>query len=206
MIEIKGLSKRYGELVVFEDFHLKIPEEEITCIIGPSGSGKSTLLNIVSGLTPYEKGEIYGISDKKISYIFQDTRLLPWSTSLENIMFVLTSIFSQKEARDIALEYLDLVGLSNYSDFYPDELSGGMKQRVAIARAFAYPSELLLMDEPFKALDFELKYNLIDAFLGIWNQNKRTVLFVTHDIEDTKRLGHNIIKVPVENACKDSKL
>lgn len=196
MIEIKNLTKRYGDLLVFENLHINIPEGEITCILGPSGCGKSTLLNIISGLIPYDEGEILGISDKRISYIFQDTRLLPWSTALENIMFVLNSLFPPEKGREIALEYLALVGLSDYSDFYPDELSGGMKQRVAIARAFAYPSDLLLMDEPFKALDLALKNNLIDAFLNLWSQNKRTVLFVTHDLEDAKRLGQNVIEVP----------
>ncbi|PKM95404.1 MAG: ABC transporter [Firmicutes bacterium HGW-Firmicutes-1] len=195
MIEIRDLTKSYKDLLVFDDFNLTIPESEISCILGPSGCGKSTLLNVIAGLIPYEKGVILGVDNKNISYIFQDTRLLPWGTAYQNILFALISLYSKEKAMEVADYYLDLVGLGEFKDYYPDQLSGGMKQRVSIARAFAYPSEILLMDEPFKGLDFELKNNLMDAFLKIWNENKKTVIFVTHDLEDAKRIGHTVIRL-----------
>lgn len=195
MIEIRGLKKRYGELVVFEDLNLSIPKGQISCILGPSGCGKSTLLNMIAGLETYDRGEITGVNQKKISYIFQDTRLLPWCTALENIEFAIISLYPKEKVRQIAHFFLDLVELADYKDFYPDQLSGGMKQRISIARAFAYPSEILLMDEPFIGLDNGLKNNLIHAFLKIWQENKKTVIFVTHELEDAQKLGHQLISL-----------
>ncbi len=195
MIEIINLSKKYGELAVFEKFNLEIEESEITCILGRSGCGKSTLLNIIAGLIPFDKGEIKGVDYNRISYIFQDPRLLPWLTALENVKLVLLSLEEPKIAEKTAARYLEMVGLKEYYDFYPHQLSGGMKQRVAIARAFAYPSDLLLMDEPFKGLDIELKENLISSFLDIWAKQKKTVVFVTHEIEDAEKIGHKLINI-----------
>lgn len=193
MIEIKQLTKTYGNQVIFQKLDLAIPENEITCILGPSGCGKTTLLNLIAGLQPYDEGSILGVTHKKISYIFQDTRLLAWRTAIENIEFVLLSLYSKEKAREIAKYYLDLVGLSAFENYYPDQLSGGMKQRISIARAFAFPSEILLMDEPFIGLDYELKDNLIDEFLNIWKQNKKTVIFVTHERDDAEKIGHRMI-------------
>lgn len=195
MIEIKSLDKRYGDLVIFEGLNLTIPDGEISCILGPSGCGKSTLLNMIAGLESYERGKIFGVDDRKISYIFQDTRLLPWRTAIENIEFSIMSIYPRDEVREIANYYIGLVELSEYKDFYPDQLSGGMKQRISIARAFAYPSEILLMDEPFIGLDTDLKNNLIEAFLRIWKENKKTVIFVTHELEDAEKIGHKLIRL-----------
>lgn len=195
MIEIINLSKKYDKLSVFENFNLEIEESEITCILGRSGCGKSTLLNIIAGLIPFDSGEIRGVDYNKISYIFQEPRLLPWLTALENVKLVLLSIEAPDKAEKIAANYLEMVGLKDYSNFYPSQLSGGMRQRVAIARAFAYPSELLLMDEPFKGLDIELKESLISSFLDIWAKQKKTVVFVTHEIEDAEKIGHKLINL-----------
>lgn len=193
MIAIQGIHKRYNELEIFRDFHLDIPEHRITCFLGESGCGKSTLLNMVAGVTPYDQGSITGGSDGQ-SYIFQDTRLLPWATIEDNLDFVLKSIDGM-DRKSVIQHYLDLVKLSDYKDYYPRELSGGMKQRVAIARAFAYPSKILLMDEPFQGLHLTLKEELMQAFLKLWKEDRRTVLFVTHDVEEALYLADDIYQL-----------
>ena len=117
---------------------------------------------------------------------------MPWSTVKENIRFVLDSIYHDQKAEKVANQYIDMVGLKEYADYYPRQLSGGMKQRVAIARAFAYPADILLMDEPFKGLDLELKTGLIQSFLKLWSQDRRTVVFVTHDMDEAPSFAHYI--------------
>lgn len=189
MIEIKNISKSYNDLQVFQNFNLNINKGQIICLLGASGCGKTTLLNMLSGLVKYDSGCIEGVNDKSFSYIFQETRLLPWSTLEENITFVLKSKYDKSTSQDLANEYLNLVDLQEYKDYYPHQLSGGMKQRVSIARGFAYGSEVLLMDEPFKGLDFELKSSLISDFISLWENDKRTVLFVTHDFDEALLLA-----------------
>lgn len=191
-IEIKKLTKAYGELVIFEDFSIALEDKKITGLLGPSGCGKTTLLNIIAGLEAYNGGSIEGLEGKTFSYIFQEDRLLPWSTVKENIRFVLETRYNTEETEKITNQYLDMVGLKEYAHYYPRQLSGGMKQRVAIARAFAYPADILLMDEPFKGLDLELKTVLIQSFLKLWNQDKRTVVFVTHDLDEAMSFAHYI--------------
>lgn len=156
-ILINNLTKKFNTLVVLENLTAVFEENSINCILGPSGCGKTTLLNIMCGLLDYDSGILTGLSDKKFSYIFQEDRLLPWCTVLENILFVLESHYSKEEALKIALIHIDMVGLKDYKDYYENELSGGMKRRVSIARAFSYPFDILIMDEPFKGLDLELK-------------------------------------------------
>lgn len=191
-IEIKNLYKSYGDLIICQDFNITLEEKKITGILGPSGCGKTTLLNIIAGLEEYQRGSIKGLEGKTFSYIFQEDRLLPWSTVKENIRFVLDSIYDEEMAEKVANQYIDMVGLKEYANYYPRQLSGGMKQRVAIARAFAYPADILLMDEPFKGLDLELKTGLIQSFLKLWNQDKRTVIFVTHDMDEALSFAHYI--------------
>ena len=115
--------------------------------------------------------------------------MLPWMTTLANIEFVLLDQFNKHISRTLALEYLEMMGLLEFQSYYPGQLSGGMKQRAAMARAFAFPSEIILMDEPFRALDVKLKDNLIVEFLKLWQKDKRTVIFVTHDITEALKLG-----------------
>lgn len=191
-IEIKYLNKEYGTLKVLNDFNIRFEEEKITSLLGPSGCGKTTLLNIISGLEKYDSGSISGLENKKFSYIFQEDRLLPWSSVEENIQFILKRDYPQSEIIKITDKYLKMVGLEQYRHYYPRQLSGGMKQRVVIARAFAYPSDILLMDEPFKGLDMELKMNLIKSFISLWEKDKRTVIFVTHDIDEAMMLADYI--------------
>ncbi len=190
--KIQNLEKSYGKLNVFKNFTMRIPKSKITCILGPSGCGKTTLLNILSGILQPDSGSILGIEKQTISYLFQEPRLLDWKTVRGNIEFVLKGTHSKKERHALASKYIRIVGLQNFEDYYPSQLSGGMIQRVAIARAFAYPSEILLMDEPFKGLDIHMKKSVMHAFINLWEKDLRTVLFVTHDIEDAVSLGDEI--------------
>jgi len=191
-LKIKKISKSYPAINVFNDFDLEIEENSITCILGPSGIGKTTLLNIICGLTIPDSGDISDFREKTFSYIFQEPRLLKWKTVCENIYFVLKDIFPNEKSKIITDKVIDIVGLKSFKDYYPDKISGGMAQRVSIARAFAYPSEILLMDEPFKSLDIRLKKKLIDSFFYLWEIDKRTVIFVTHDIDEAAYLGDEI--------------
>lgn len=191
-LTINALNKSYQDLHLFKDFNIELAENTISCILGPSGCGKTTLLNMISGTTTYDAGNFIGFNDKIISYIFQEPRLLPWKTAQENISFVLNDSLLVHEKEEIADKYIRLVELKEFRDFYPSKLSGGMKQRVAIARAFAYPSNLILMDEPLKALDLKLKLNLMRSFRRLWQNDKRTVIFVTHDIDEALLLGNDI--------------
>jgi len=191
-IEIKNLSKNFKNLTVFKDFAIRVPENKITVIIGESGCGKTTLLNLLSGIYPADNGIFKNLKHRSISYIFQEPRLLEWKTVKGNIEFVLTDIYSKNKRRKITEKFITLVGLERFSDYYPLQLSGGMSQRVAVARAFAFPSDILLMDEPFKQLDFKLKKDILASFLNLWQTDKRTVIFVTHDIEEAVMLGNDI--------------
>jgi len=192
MIRINRLKKNYENKKIFSNFNMNIEPCNITCILGPSGVGKTTLFNVISGLTDYEDGEIIGIDKKHISYLFQEPRLMPWLTVYENIDIILKNIFPDKKRKDVISYYLDMVGLKDYTDKKPEELSGGMKQRLAIARTFAYPSTLLLMDEPFQGLDIKLKNSIIESFLKLWSEDNRTVIFITHDINEALRVSDQI--------------
>lgn len=189
---IKNLHKSFGKLTVLKDFNMEVEDNKIIAILGPSGCGKTTLLNILSGMTEADEGEISGFQQKTISYLFQEPRLLKWKTVEENIDFVLKDKLSSSQRQEKIKKYLEMVSLWKYKDYYPNNLSGGMKQRVSIARAFAYPSDIFLMDEPFKSLDFELKMNLIYDFISLWQLDRRTVFFVTHDIHSALMLGDEI--------------
>lgn len=191
--KIQNISKKYNDLTVFSNFSLELDKNKVTCILGPSGCGKTTLLNIVSGITKPDEGSLIGFDDKSFSYIFQEPRLLNWKTIRENIDYVLKGKFSKNDRKDRVQNFLEIVQLSEYADYYPEKVSGGMQQRVAIARAFAFPSDIMLMDEPFKSLDFQLKMNLYHCFLNLWEKDKRTVLFVTHDVHDALMVGDEIL-------------
>ena len=181
------VSKRYGGTAVYDEFSLAIEAGKITCLLGPSGCGKTTLLNMLAGLISYE-GKIENVP-QRISYIFQEERLLPNLTVRQNIRYVLG-----KSADDARIDsVLEKVELGDKADAYPSELSGGQAQRVSIARAFAYPSELILMDEPFSSLDTALKIRLIDVFVRLWREEKRTAVFVTHDAEEAYMLANRAI-------------
>ncbi len=218
-LEIKGLYKDFDDISLFSDFCIDFPEGTITCILGPSGCGKTTLLNIIGNIIKPDRGDLIGFDKKVISYIFQDPRLLPWKTVKGNIEFALSKDLPLEEREKLTSRFMRLVELDEFADYYPSKLSGGMRQRVSIARAFAYPSDIILMDEPLKGLDIKLKLNLIRTFSRIWQADKRTVIFVTHDVDEALLMGNEIVvlsqapiridahkkvEVPIANRSLDS--
>ncbi|MCL2862300.1 MAG: ABC transporter ATP-binding protein [Firmicutes bacterium] len=202
-IAFKNFSKVFGDIVVFNNFSTEFEEGKISVIMGPSGAGKTTLLNAVAGLIDYEGAiEIDGKECEKrcsaqISYMFQEPRLIPQKTVFQNLDFSLSTAFKNKvERREKIEKMLEYVGLSDSLKLYPHELSGGMAQRVALLRAFLYPSKILLMDEPFKGLDEDMKKTIVETFKSLWQDEKRTTLFITHDIYEANDIGDVIFSFP----------
>lgn len=182
MIEIKNLSKNYPNVPLYENFNLSLEEGKITCLLGSSGCGKTTLLNAIAGLTKCE-GDIPKL---KCSYIFQTPQLVPSLTVLGNLLLVC------KDEQKI-YDMLRRVGLEEKAKSYPINLSGGEAQRVAIARAFLYKSDILLMDEPLASLDLKMKKQIIELFFEIWKEDGRTVLAVTHDVDEAAAIAQRIL-------------
>lgn len=192
MISIKNINKSYGENTIFDNFKIDFYENKVNCILGKSGCGKSTLLNLISGIIEDDLQEFRGIDEQGISYIFQDDRLIDWLTVEDNIKLVVKKHYKENDADKLCEKYLKLVGISEYNKHYPQMLSGGIRQRVNIARAFIYPSKIVIMDEPFKSIDIKNKYIIMEKFKEILKKENRTVLFVTHDIEEALFLGEKI--------------
>jgi NitT/TauT family transport system ATP-binding protein len=193
MICLENLHHSYGSLKVIEDLSFDLPRESITCLLGPSGCGKTTLLHIIAGTLALQEGRIGGLPLGGVSYLFQEPRLLPWKTLSKNLDLVLKKSYTPEQRRAIIKETLSLVELDSFSGYYPHQLSGGMRQRGALARAFAFPAELLLMDEPFQALDPALKLDLMEDFRRLWERDRRTTLLVTHNIQEATLLGDHIL-------------
>ena len=182
-IEIQDAMKAYGSVSVLDGFSLSLPSHGTVCLFGPSGCGKSTLLNCIAGLESLDSGLISGIEQKQISYLFQEDRLLPWSTAEQNISAVLPG----ENSRERALDWLHLVGLDGVGNQYPCQLSGGMRRRVAIARAMAYGGDIYLLDEPFQRLDVHNRRQIADC-IEQTTADKLKIL-VTHDQQEAKRLS-----------------
>ncbi|MFL0249448.1 ABC transporter ATP-binding protein [Clostridium neuense] len=191
-IKLEGIGKKYNDLKVIDDFSMNFSSNEVHCIFGPSGCGKSTLLNILTGLIDSYSGKIEGLEDKRFSYVFQEDRLIPWLSVKENIRFVLESNHNKAEIERTCEKYLDLVKLSNFKNNYPKELSGGMKQRVSIARALAYGGDIIVMDEPFKGLDMEIKKNMMDYITDYCKLNNKLFIYTTHDTLEAVYMADNI--------------
>ncbi|WP_234123655.1 ABC transporter ATP-binding protein [Clostridium hydrogenum] len=191
-IKLKNIEKNYNDLSVIKNFNISFSSDKVHCIFGPSGSGKSTLLNIITKLENINSGEIEGTENKKFSYVFQEDRLLPWLNVEENIEFVLESSHGKNEAKEKAKECIELVKLSKFAKNFPRELSGGMKQRVAIARAIAYDGDIFVMDEPFKALEMELKKVLMDYIVEYCYNNNKLLIYTTHDAFEAVYMSDNL--------------
>lgn len=182
MIAIKNFSKSYGAHTVYENFNLDIAEEGVTCILGESGCGKTTLLNAVASLIPYG-GEI---TKKRVSYVFQAPRLIPNLTVIENLKFIGADV-------KMAAYMLERTGLETKKNAYPNALSGGEAQRVSLCRAFCFPSDILLMDEPFSSLDLKTKLSVMELFKALRKEEGRGAVFVTHDIDEALFLADRIV-------------
>jgi NitT/TauT family transport system ATP-binding protein len=204
IIEVKGLAKTFikdkREVVAIEGFDLDVKEGEFVCLLGPSGCGKTTVLRIIAGLESKTSGKVLlqgkevGVSRPRVGMVFQEFALFPWRNSKKNVEFGLEVRGVPEEKRSqVADKYLDLVGLSGFADAHPHELSGGMKQRVAIARALANEPEVLLMDEPFGSLDAQTRNLMQKELLRIWAATRKTVLFVTHSVDEAVFLADRIV-------------
>lgn len=190
-IEIKNLYKVYGKNKIFYEFNMRFIKGKITIILGKSGCGKTTLLNLISGIDKNYSGNII-VRSSKIAYIFQEDRLIKSSNVFGNIAFVLKSILKKKDIEPEVLRYLKIVEMEDYAEKFPDELSGGMKRRIALARAIAYNGDLLLMDEPFKGMDHELKQRIMKRLLKLHEERNNSIVMVTHDGDEAKVMGDNI--------------
>lgn len=200
MLEVKNITKTQESLTVLKNISFEVEKNEFVCIIGPSGCGKTTLLRIIAGLEKADGGDILmdgkkseGPSKEK-GMVFQEFSLFPWKTVKENVEFGLKFRgVPQEKRKNIAEEKIDLVDLSGWGNKYPHELSGGMKQRIAIARALANDPQILLMDEPFGSVDAQTRNMLQDELLKIWNETQKTILFVTHNVDEAVYLADRII-------------
>ena len=204
VISIRNLSMRFPgkrageEIAVLENVNAGVARGEFVCIVGPSGCGKSTLLNIVAGFLEATSGEILveGLPvrrpDPRRIFVFQENGVFPWLNVHENVGFGLRQQTRSERDRIIA-RYIDMVGLGGFENAYPHELSGGMRQRVEIARALAANPDIIYMDEPFGALDFLTRLKMRTDLVRIWQSEKKTILFVTHDIEEAVQLADRVL-------------
>ncbi|MCD5410922.1 MAG: ABC transporter ATP-binding protein [Clostridiales bacterium] len=187
MVKLQDICKSFGEIDILHRISLDIDKEEIVCILGPSGCGKSTLLNTIAGLINPDQGDIQ-TNIEKIGYVFQEDRLLSWKTVYENIRLV-----DHSKSAEVLNKLIEEIGLKGFENYFPNELSGGMRQRCSVARAFNYQAELLLMDEPFKSLDYFLRIKMLKQLINVWENEKSSICFVTHEIDEALLLGDRVI-------------
>ena len=203
ILSIRGLRKVFqgpSSVIALDGIDIDIYEGEFLCIVGPSGCGKTTLLKIIAGLEKPTSGEVL-LRQKPIKgpgpdrvMVFQEYTLFPWRTVLGNVIFGLELKSMPKEkAMEEAMKYIKLVGLEGFENMYPHELSGGMRQRVALARALACNPDILLMDEPLSALDAQTRNYMQEELIEIWNKTHKTIIFVTHNVEEAIYLGDRIV-------------
>jgi NitT/TauT family transport system ATP-binding protein len=204
-LEIRDLKQSFPrddgtQLVVLDQLSFDVQDKEFVCILGSSGCGKTTLLRLIAGLDDAREGSIVLDGEKmtgpspKVGFVFQEYSLFPWRNVIDNIAFGLEMKGIPKDDRyRIAEQYLDLVNLSQFKTSYPSELSGGMRQRIAVARALALEPVLLLMDEPFGALDAQTRNMLQKELLDIWDKTKKTIIFITHSVDEAVFLADRII-------------
>jgi len=199
-IAVNNLTKNFGALKVLDNISFDVKEGEMLCIVGPTGCGKTTFLNTISKLMPTTSGNILidgeEANPKKhnISFVFQESTCLPWRTVRSNVAFGMEVKGVAQSEIDRRLDLiLRMVGLSDCADLYPNQVSASMEQRIAVARAFAVKPDLLMMDEPYGQLDVKLRYYLEDELVRLWETQKSTVLFVTHNIEEAVYLGSRIL-------------
>ena len=208
-VRVEGIGKRFegtnGPVQALEGVTFDVADGEFVCIVGPSGCGKTTLFRIIAGLEPATTGQVVLDGTRvdgpstDLGLVFQEYHLFPWRTVAGNVGFGLErdGVATTERERRVR-ELLELVGLDGFADTYPRDLSGGMKQRVALARALAVDPGLLLMDEPFGAVDAQTKKMLQDELLDIWQETGKTILFVTHDVEEAVKLADRVVVMAKE--------
>jgi NitT/TauT family transport system ATP-binding protein len=201
VVEVKQVAKTYdGVVEALKDVTLELPAGRLSTLLGPSGCGKTTLLKIIAGLLPPSRGEVW-VNGRKVegpgperAFVFQDFALLPWATVLRNVAFGLELRGVGKDRREeIARKYIAEVGLSSFESSYPRQLSGGMKQRVGLARALAINADIILMDEPFSAVDEQTRRKFQEDLLELLTIERKTVIFVTHSIEEAVYLSDQVV-------------
>ncbi|WP_318617180.1 ABC transporter ATP-binding protein [Sporosarcina sp. YIM B06819] len=208
-LQLQQISKSHGNHHVLKDVSFHVDEGEFVTIVGPSGSGKSTLFQLIGGLYPPDHGEIIldgntlNNSRGHISYMPQNPSLFPWRTILQNVLLS-SEIAGQKDTA-IALELIDKAGLGGYEQAYPHQLSGGMKQRVAFIRSLNSPQSIICLDEPFSALDEFTRFEMQEWLLAIWEQYRKSIVFITHNIEEALYLSDRILILSDKPAsiCKE---
>jgi len=197
-LHVRGVGMRFGGIVALDRIDLDVAKGEFVCLLGPSGCGKSTLLNAIAGFTQPTSGEILAFGKRVVepeperAMVFQEYALFPWMTVRENVAFGLR-IRGDREARAKADALLDKLALRGFGDRFPKDLSGGMRQRVALARCLALDAPMLLMDEPFGALDALTRRSMQDELLRIWTELQQTIVFVTHGIEESLLLADRVV-------------
>ncbi len=199
-VRFESLTKSFGSLVVLDNVTLDVYENTFLCIVGPTGCGKTTLANLLCGLTPPTKGRVTidgtRVNPKKhsISFVFQESACFPWRTVMDNVKLGLEiKRAPDHEVKVRVGEVISLLGLEGFENAYPNQISGGMKQRVDIARAFCCESDLLIMDEPFCQNDEKTRFYLLNQLIEIWEKKKRTVIFVTHNLEEAVYLAEKVV-------------
>lgn len=200
MVEIKDVTMAFGDFVAVENVNLNVGDGEFLAVVGPTGCGKSTILNAIAGLLKPAKGSV-AIDGKTVSgtggdigYLFQQDALLPWKTSLENVeLGLMFRGVSASERRAQALDWLAKVGLKGFEDRYPQQLSGGQRKRVQMAQALITRPKVILMDEPFSALDIHTRHLMQNELLSIWQEDRRAVVMITHDLEEAIALGDRVV-------------
>lgn len=198
LIEIKQVSHSFGQVHVLKDVNLNIRKGEFVAIVGPSGCGKTTLLNLISGYEDPDSGSIIRSGESRM--VYQQDGLFPWLTVSENIGLGLRHIKNTSQIRHQVDEAIELIGLQGFEGHYPHQLSGGMRQRVELARALSGDSDILLMDEPFSALDYITRLKMRNELVRFLRERPRTVVLVTHDIEEAAQLADRIIPLTTRPA------
>ncbi len=186
---LKNIYKSYGEKEVIQNLSLDLPESGSVCFFGKSGIGKSTIFNIIAGLEKPDSGQILGLNDKKIAYVFQDDRLIKWLSTFENVSAVLKTKDKLEKTKCVKY-WLEKFGLLEYTDAKPNKLSGGMKRKLAIARALAFDGDIILFDEPFKGLDDNTKKSVVDVIKQ--HSNDKLLIFITHDMGEIFSLSGTV--------------
>ena len=198
-VSVKGIYKNYGDVEALRDMSLDFPKGQLTSLLGPSGCGKTTLLKIIAGLLAPNQGEVY-VNGQIVTepgpdraFVFQDFALMPWASVLRNVAFGLElRKVAKSEREDIARKYIKDVGLDGFENSYPHELSGGMRQRVGLARALSVDSPVLLMDEPFSAVDEQTRRKFQEDLLQLVKEESKTFIFVTHSIEEAVYISDQV--------------